>query len=210
MLEEQYKAKCPGHILMADTAFFEADEKQKKKYAVIDLKPPAGFQMGIVLERITSLNEEITPPHSIQLYFTPEQYLDRCLEYKDVPWQDLQAHYEILDLTNYRILVDGRQETVETGAYKIWGECIEFYSCDGGAEKTEAVYLTVGVPEQKAFQRMRRMIYSLFEEVRIWKKERENIDEISEMLSIKKWERQKKKNSPGQTKRKIQRNEDCR
>ena len=38
----------------------------------------------------------------------------------------------------------------------------------------------------------------------------ENIDEISEMLSIKKWERQKKKNSPGQTKRKIQRNEDCR
>ena len=54
------------------------------------------------------------------------------------------------------------------------------------------------------------MIYSLFEEVRIWKKERENIDEISEMLSIKKWERQKKKNSPGQTKRKIQRNEDCR
>ena len=37
MLEEQYKAKCPGHILMADTAFFEADEKQKKKLQGIDI-----------------------------------------------------------------------------------------------------------------------------------------------------------------------------
>ncbi len=30
MLEEQYKAKCPGHILMADTAFFKQMKSKRK------------------------------------------------------------------------------------------------------------------------------------------------------------------------------------
>lgn len=185
MFEEQYKAKCPEHIFIADTEFFEATEKKKKKYGVIDCNPPAGFQMGIVLERIFPPDEDVFPPHVIQLYITPEQYLDRCMDHETVPWQGLRTHQEGLDLTNYRILADGKQETIETGAYKVWVRYFEFYSGDGDTEKTEAIYITIGVPEQNALKRMRRMIYDLFENVKVWKKGRDDLEKIWERMSIK-------------------------
>ena len=46
MKEEKYKAKCPGHVLTADTAYLEKHGKDKKKYELIDYQPHRDFKWG--------------------------------------------------------------------------------------------------------------------------------------------------------------------
>lgn len=179
-IEEVYKAKRPGRIFMAEEEFFRLGEKRKKKRKVIDFEPPEEFQMGIVLERSWYNDEKRSPMYDITLYFAPEQDLDSYLNYEEFPGMKFQSHRESLFMTDYRIIADEKQETVETGAYMSWGELWEFYSGDENTEKIEAAYMKFGVPEQEAFKKMRKMIYSLFKDVRVWKKEIDNIDEIVE------------------------------
>lgn len=51
MREEKYKAKCPGHILMADPAYFEGDGKNPEEYERMEYQMPPGYKMGILLSK---------------------------------------------------------------------------------------------------------------------------------------------------------------
>lgn len=166
MKEEKYKAKCPGHVLIADTAYLEKHGKDKKKYEVIDYQPPSGFQMGILLEQFQHPFEKACIRYAVNLYFAPEQYLDACMKQEAVTWQGVSQKWADTGNACYKVMADERQENVNTEADGIWSQYQEFYSYDGDARKTKAVRITLVVPDDETFEGMRRLMYSLFEEVR--------------------------------------------
>ena len=192
MLEEQYKAKCPGHILMADAAYFEEGGKDLEDGDIIDYQPPPEFQLGILLER--KWNPITDPPYlyMISLYFTTEQYLDRCLNLEAASWCGRSQQVINVENVRYRIQVDERQQTVETGEEGEWGLCQEYYSLNREEWELCAVHIGFIMPEQEAFDGMRNRIYSLFEEVYpvqseelSGKEETVNTGKVKECISVK-------------------------
>lgn len=79
-----------------------------------------------------------------------------------------------LATSNYRIIVDEKQEIVETGVHDTWVWYMECYHGDKNDKKIESAHITIGVPRPESFKRMRKMIYSLFKDVRVWKNGRED------------------------------------
>lgn len=161
MANEKYRAKRPDHILMADAAYFEADGKDPEEYDIIDYQPPPEFQLGILLERKWDPFMEPSVIYMINLYFALEQYLDRCLNLEPAPWCGCSQQVINVGNIRYRIRVDERQQTVETGEEGEWGLCREYYGLDGNLPKLCAVHISFIMPEQESFEGMRNRIYSL-------------------------------------------------
>lgn len=162
---EKYKAKCPGFILMADPAYFEEDGKTRDEYDQIYYQPPPGFKMGILLEKIRDPSFFDGFFYMMSLYFAPEQYLDYYLDFgADFRYNCAQCFVDVANV-RYRVAVDGRQHDIETGEEGEWGLYQEFYRYEENGHKPCAVHIGFMVPETEAFECMREMMYSLFEEV---------------------------------------------
>ena len=166
MKEEKYKAKCPRHIRIADPAYLEKNGKEKKKHEAIDYRPPSKFQMGILLEQFQAPFEKDCTRYAMGLYFAPEQSLDACMNHEALRCRGLFQRWAETRSDSYTVTVDERQETVKTEADGIWSQYQEFYSHEENARKTEAVLILLVVPDDETFEGMRRLVYSLFEEVR--------------------------------------------
>lgn len=173
---EQYEAKCPRHIIVAGGEFFEADEKKKRQDQAIDFEPPAGFHMRIVLERYWPSDGDVVPSFYMYLYLT----LDRDFIRKEFAGKKRQMDEGSLTASNYRIIVDEKQEIVETGIHETWAWYMECYHGDKNDKKIESAHITIGVPGPEPLKRARKMIDSLFEDVRVWKSGRDDIEEITE------------------------------
>lgn len=165
MENEKYRAKSPRHILMADASYFEEDGNEQEGYDIIDYRPPLEFQMDILFEKKWDLFLESPIPSMISLYFAPEQYLDQCLNLEISPRCDCSRQIISVENVQYRIIVDERQQNVETGEEGEWGVYQEYYNHDESLPKLCAVHIGFIVPEQEDFEGMRNRIYSLFEEV---------------------------------------------
>ncbi len=166
MKKEKYKAKCPGHVLIADPAYLEKDKDGRTGYEVIDYRPPPGFQMGILLEQFHRPFEESCMQYAVNLYFAPGQDLDRCMNLEPVHWQGFSQKWADTGNACYKVQADERQEDVKTEADGIWSQCQEFYTCDGNVHKTKAALITLVMPDDGTFEGMRKLVYSLFEEVK--------------------------------------------
>nr|WP_302134038.1 hypothetical protein [uncultured Schaedlerella sp.] len=166
MKEEQYHAKCPRHIRIADAAYLDNDGKGKKEYEAIDYQPPSEFQMGILLEQFQAPFEKDCTRYAMGLYFAPEQSLDACMNHEALRCRGLSQRWAETGSASYMVTADERQETVKTEADGIWSQYQEFYSHEGNARKTEAVLILLVVPDDETFDGMRSLVYSLFEEVR--------------------------------------------
>ena len=145
--------------------FGEAWEGQEK-IRVNRLPAPSGFQMGILLEQFQHPFEKACIRYAVNLYFAPEQYLDACMKQEAVTWQGFSQKWADTGNACYKVMADERQENVNTEADGIWSQYQEFYSYDGDARKTKAVRITLVVPDDETFEGMRRLMYSLFEEMR--------------------------------------------
>lgn len=166
MKEEQYHAKCPRHIRIADAAYLDNNGKGKKKYETIDYQPPSEFQMGILLEQFSDPFERNRIRYGVGLYFAPEQSLDACMNHEAPRCRGLSQRWAETRSASYIVMVNERQETVKTEADGIWSQYQEFYSHEGNARKTEAALILLVVPDDETFEGMRSLVYSLFEEVR--------------------------------------------
>ena len=122
--------------------------------------------MGILLEQFQHPFEKACIRYAVNLYFAPEQYLDACMKQEAVTWQGFSQKWADTGNACYKVMADERQENVNTEADGIWSQYQEFYSYDGDARKTKAVRITLVVPDDETFEGMRRLVYSLFEEVR--------------------------------------------
>lgn len=190
MKEEKYKAKCPGHVLIADPAYLEKNGKDKKKHEAIDYRPPSEFQMGILLEQFPDPFERDRTRYTMGLYFAPEQSLDACMNHEALRCWGLSQRWAETRSASYMVTVDERQETVKTEADGIWSQYQEFYSHEGNARKTEAALILLVVPDDETFDGMRSLVYSLFEEVRpVPLKEKllgkEKNDKMAEHISVR-------------------------
>ena len=145
--------------------FGEAWEGQEK-IRVNRLPAPSGFQMGTLLEQFQHPFEKACIRYAVNLYFAPEQYLDACMKQEAVTWQGFSQKWADTGNACYKVMADERQENVNTEADGIWSQYQEFYSYDGDARKTKAVRITLVVPDDETFEGMRRLMYSLFEEMR--------------------------------------------
>lgn len=122
--------------------------------------------MGILLEQFQHPFEKACIRYAVNLYFAPEQYLDACMKQEAVTWQGVSQKWADTGNACYKVMADERQENVNTEADGIWSQYQEFYSYDGDARKTKAVRIILVVPYDETFEGMRRLVYSLFEEVR--------------------------------------------
>lgn len=165
MGNKKYRAKSPRHILMADVTYFEGNGNDLDEYDLIDYQPPPEFQLGILLEKNWDPFLANSILSMISLYFTTEQYLDRCLNLEASPWCGRSQQVINVENVRYRIIVDERQQNVETGEKGDWGLYQEYYSYDEGSPKLCAVHIGFIVPDHEIFEGMRNRIYSLFEEV---------------------------------------------
>lgn len=165
MKEEQYHAKCPRHIRIADAAYLEQNGEDKRRYEAIDYRPPAEFQMGILLEQFQGPFEEGVTRYAVGLYFAPGEYLDACMNHEDIRCRGLSQRWAETGSASYMVTVDERQETVKTEADGIWSQYQEFYSYEGNERKTKAALLLLVVPDDETFEGMRNLVDSLFEEV---------------------------------------------
>ncbi len=122
--------------------------------------------MGILLEQFQHPFEKACIRYAVNLYFAPEQYLDACMKQEAVTWQGFSQKWADTGNACYKVMADERQENVNTEADGIWSQYQEFYSYDGDDRKTKAVRITLVVPDDETFEGMRRLMYSLFEEMR--------------------------------------------
>ncbi len=91
----------------------------------------------------------------MDLYFAPEQYLDRCMDLGIEECCSYAQSYIGIDNVSYRVVADGRQYDVETGEGGEWGLYQEFCSHEGTSPKLCAVHMGFLVPETEMFGRMR-------------------------------------------------------
>ncbi|TGY91793.1 hypothetical protein E5329_20065 [Petralouisia muris] len=172
MRKEKYKAKCPKQILMADPAYFEGDGKNPYEYDRMAYEPPPGFKMGILLSERWDPVLAGETLYMMGLYFAPEENLDRYMDFGIEECYSCSQYYVVVDNVRYRVTADGRQHDVETGAEGDWGLYQEFYSLEGKSTRLCAVHIGFLVPKREAFERMREMMYSLFEGVQPERKEK--------------------------------------
>lgn len=165
MKNEKYRAKSPRHIFMADVTYFEGNGNDLEEYDLIDYQPPPEFQLGILLEKNWDPFLANSILSMISLYFTPEQYLDRCLNLEAFPWCGRSQQVISVENVRYRIIVDERRQNVETGEEGEWVLYQEYYSYNEGSPKLCAVHIGFIVPDHETFEGMRNRICSLFEEV---------------------------------------------
>lgn len=165
MGSEKYRAKSPRHILMADASYFEGNGNDLKEYDIIDYQPPSEFQLGILFENDRDLFLDSPILSMISLYFAPEQYLDQCMNLGLPPRYDCAQQAISVENVRYSIIVDERQQDVETGEEGDWGVYQEYYSHDEGLPKLCAVHIGFIMPDHETFEGMQNRIYSLFEEV---------------------------------------------
>lgn len=102
---------------------------------------------------------------SMNLYLALTQYLDIYMKDRMYKGQQTASKGIAVDTARYQIKVDGRDLNIYTGADGWWGSFTEFYRIDGSRKISDAVILTIYVPEENSFTWMKQNARYLFGEL---------------------------------------------
>lgn len=166
MRKEEYQVKCPKHIVFGDPLYFEQFKGARLKKLVVDYKPPMHFNAArlILTERPNVQYPEYTD-RAMTLYLAPRQYMET---YANGMRHILQriAEKEIgVDTARYLFSIDGRDEEIRTGTDGWWGSFDELYRQIGEKRVSDAVRLTVAMPDHYSFDDMKRLAGYFFEDL---------------------------------------------
>lgn len=163
MQEEIYKIRCPGHILFGDPLCLE--EKERFMNVLVDYTPDKNFDARIVLKETPAPDDKNINLLSMELYFSPAEDMHVYLKNMMFGGQETETKGVAVDTAQYRIEVDERYLNVHTGGDGWWGSFTEFYRGSGSGKVSDAVILTVWVPEEEGFEGMKQMAGYLFGEL---------------------------------------------
>ena len=163
MREEIYKIRCPGHILFGDPLCLE--EKERYMNVLVDYTPDKNFDARIVLKESPVPEDKNINLLSMELYFSPAEDIHVYLKNMMFGGQETETKGVAVDTAQYRIEVDERYLNMHTGGDGWWGSFTEFYRNVGSGKVSDAVILTVLVPEEEGFEGMKQMAGYLFDKL---------------------------------------------
>lgn len=166
MRKEIYKIKNPKHIVFADPLYFEDFKGAELKRLTVDYKPPKSFDAArlVLLEKPNEKYPEYTD-RTMTLYLAPRQTIDIYADEKIYAFQKIDGKSIGVDTARYYLSIDGRDDIIRTGADGWWGSFEEYYRENGKGRISDAVVLTVAIPEEQDFNWMKQMAGYFFEDM---------------------------------------------
>ena len=164
MKEEKYSIKRPEHIVIGDPWYFETVKGKRLAELTVDYKPPTEFAAAVSLSEIEryGMKECI-----MTMYFAPQEEISVYMDSMRYESQE-EAKKEIpVDTARYFMEVDQRKEQLHTGSDGYWGKMLEFYRGSGKQKITDAVIVSMCMPEQFDFEEMKQLMGRLFENVQM-------------------------------------------
>ena len=177
--KEMYQVKRPNHIIFGDPDYFKTFRGERLQSLVCDLFPPKAFDARIVLrtelkERIGVGDEELfarmktrqLTRRTLKLYLAPAEPMQTYLDNMQYVSQ-LNGIKEIgVDAARYRLAVDSRELTIQTGADGYWGNVETLYRIIDGKQYDDAIIITVIAPDSFDFNALKRMTKYLFPDMK--------------------------------------------
>lgn len=155
MKKETYKIPCPKHIVFGDPLYFEEFKGRKLQSLVVDYTPPQHFEARLVLLEEKSEELDGFVERSINLYLAPAEtmktYLDE-MKYKD---QKVAQKMIGVDTARYVLEIDDHSDEIYTGGDGCWGNEVELYRRIGNQRVSDAMIISVAMPEGTDFDGMR-------------------------------------------------------
>ena len=99
------------------------------------------------------------------LYLAPRQTIDVYADEKIYASKKIDGKSIGVDTARYYLSIDGRDDIIRTGADGWWGSFEEYYRENGKSRISDAVVLTVAIPEEQDFNRMKQMAGYFFEDM---------------------------------------------
>ena len=99
----------------------------------------------------------LAPSQTIDVYVGERMYSSQKIEEKEIG----------VDTARYYFSVDGRDDEIKTGGDGWWGSFEEFYRENGKDRVSDAVALTVAMPGNVNFDRMKELAGYFFEDMQL-------------------------------------------
>lgn len=162
MKKETYKIPRPRHIIFGDPLYFEQFQGKKLQSLVVDYKPPQNFEARLVLLEEKSEELEGFMERSMNLYLAPAEDMKTYLD--DMKYKDQKMTQKMIgvDTARYMLEIDGRSDEIRTGGDGYWGNEVELYRRVGNQRVSDAVIISVAMPDETDFDGMRQMARYFF------------------------------------------------
>lgn len=167
MREEEYKIKCPKHIVFGDPLYFEQFKGTNLKKHVVDFQAPKWFDAARLVLR-EQKNDEFPEVMdcTLKLYLGLTRFIQMYVDGKKCKFEKYQERSIGVDSARYLINVDGRSVQIHTGGDGWWGSLGEIHAhFDGKKPILEAIILTIDMPGLCSFKDMKRFADYLFEDL---------------------------------------------
>ena len=165
MKKETYKIPCPKHIVFGDPLYFEQFKGKRLQSLVVDYKPPQNFEARLVLLEEKSKELEGFIERSMTLYLAPAETMKTYLDEMKYTDQKMKQKMIGVDTARYMLEIDGRSNEIRTGGDGCWGSEAELYRQIGNKRVSDAVIISVAMPDDTDFDGMRKMARYFFPEL---------------------------------------------
>ncbi len=168
MRKEIYKIKSPKHIVFGDPLYFEEFKETELKRLTVDYKTSKHFDAArlVLLEKPNEEYPEYTD-RTMTLYLAPSQTIDVYAEEKIYASQKIEEKSIGVDTARYYLSIDGRDDEIKTGGDGWWGSFEEYYRQAGKDRLSDAVVLTIAMPEEYDFKGMKQLAGYFFEDMQL-------------------------------------------
>lgn len=166
MKKEIYKIECPKRIVIGDPLYFENYEGKKLQSLVVDYKPPQNFTARLVLLEKKSEEFDDFMERSMELYFAPDKTMQTYMDGMKYEAQEEKEKLIGVDTAQYIFTVNDRSDVIRTGGDGYWGSEIELYRQINGHKVTDAMLLSVYIPDDRDFNDMRKIAHYFFPDMK--------------------------------------------
>ena len=158
MRKEIYKVKCPQHSVFGDPMYFERFRGNELNRLTVDYRPSKYFDTArLVLKEEPNRELSEYMNRSITLYAAPRQTIDVYACEQIYTFQKISAKNIGVDTARYYLNIDGREAEIKTGGDGWWGRFEEYYREAGKDRLSDAVVLTIAMPEEYDFEGMKHL-----------------------------------------------------
>lgn len=177
--KETYRVKHPDRITFGDPYYFEQFHGDKLRRLTYDLKVPDWMDARIILREdlmeredygdddlFARFSEDELKRRALVIYLAPPDTMQTYLDGMQYESQKSKEKQIGVDTACYMLRVDGRTETVHTGADGYWGSVETLYRVIDGKTCHDAVIITVEMPEDHDFEAMKALAERCFPDMK--------------------------------------------
>lgn len=162
MKEERYEAKTPKHLVIGDPWYFERKSGKDLQRLIVDYRPPEDVQTAIILSENEAYGITQT---NMTMYFAPKEHIKVYMDDMIYEGQETKRREIPVDTAKYYMDVDGRKENIYTSGDGYWGQMVEYYHEEKNRMVTDAVIVSMAMPDSIDFVQLRSFMNHLFEEI---------------------------------------------